>query len=256
MVKEKFEERFGIIKYNDRFYKTYAVFGKDCYCSSRDINALIKNRKEDGQNKQINKFYVPSKNANHNLIKAEDLQKEFIECNNAIKKETITQILKDRYYLKVFKPNIKYNKNEKILTFILFNSSYANQFKIDPTIQNCAYLTFKNGYNGFEIFNLFSIRNSVNKLGDSAKCDDNIKFIAKMLSERKNPEIIFAWGYGKGNDYQKRIGLLLENLKNIRNTKQIIIKGDNDRKMMHPGNQSWNARKKPFKKNAEIDNVQ
>ena len=153
----------------------------------------------------------------------------------------------------IFRGLVTNTKKDSILTFILFNSSYANQFKIDPTLQNCAYLTFEKykNYDGFEIFFFFSKRNSVNKLEDSGQLDENIKFIKEKLSKRNNPEIVLAWGYGKEKDYEERINLVLNILKG-KDLKQITHKDDKS-KMMHPGQLAW-VKKGGFKNNAIITN--
>ncbi len=47
ILKVKYDKRFGIIKYNNIFYKSYVVFGKDFY--REDIKALIAGKDEKKQ---------------------------------------------------------------------------------------------------------------------------------------------------------------------------------------------------------------
>ena len=249
-----YDKKYGIIKYNNNLYKSYAVFEKGVFYKRNELNDLTQNVKD--KEGQIKKFFVPDIEVNcGSEFKQEDLQQEHKKYERYYKnlnKYQIdkTKIHKNRYYLKIVKNGCEIETNDNILTFILFNSSYANQFKLDPTIQNCAYLAFKNGYDGFEIFNLFSIRNSVNKLEDSAECDENINFIVKKLSKKENPEIILAWGYGNQQKCPQRVSLLLSKINN-KNLKQISTRQDK-RKMMHPDNRGWNRIQKTFKDNAII----
>ena len=72
------------------------------------------------------------------------------------------KVPKYRPYLKVVKGNRTKEEiiqEQDILTFVLFNPSFANQFTLDDTIKNCAYVTSKKRYSGFEILNLLNIRN-------------------------------------------------------------------------------------------------
>ena len=253
----EYDKKYGIIKYNKNLYKSYAVFEEGVFYNKNELNDLTKNVKD--KKRQIKKFFVPDIKIDY----SSDLKQEYKKYEKYYKgldKHSIDKpkIHKNRYYLKVVKNDCEINTNDNILTFILFNSSYANQFKLDPTIQNCAYLTFEKysekNYKGFEIFNLFSIRNSVNELCDTDDTDENVDLIKKELSKRENPEIVFAWGYGKEKDYKGRIKSVKDILRkmNINNLNQLVHQS-NITKMMHPGNLSWNKKRDGgFCKNAKI----
>lgn len=250
-MKKEFDKRFGIIEYNSTYYKSCAIFKKDEFYSDAEKEVLVKNVKN--KEGKIKKFYVPCVNADFNT----DIITEYKKCEKEIKNEknqnvNDLKIHKNRYYLKVVKQNSELENNDKILTFILFNSSFANHFKIDPTIQNCAYLTFirykKENYDGFEILNLFSIRNSENILKDTNVKDDNIDFIEKHLLKKSGSKIVLAWGYSNQQKCPKRIKLLLSKIDN-KNLKQISNKNNED-KIMHPDNRAWI--RNPFKDYAII----
>lgn len=105
------------------------------------------------------------------------------------------------------------NKNVKEATFIMFNPSSACPDKDDPTIKNCRWLIQKD-YAGMEIINIFSERNPKVK---EIKTDDNtvnFELIKLLMKDRKNIDVIVAWGYGKEKDYKEQIAQVEELLTN------------------------------------------
>ena len=229
------DKRYGIIKYDNKFYKSCAIFEENDFYNSDELEILTKNVKYP--ERKIKNFFVSNENVDYNNIEQEYSRIQRIITNQPIDEE---KIHKYRYYLKIVKRNCDINIKSNLLTFILFNSSYANQFKIDPTIQNCAYLTYKkyNKYSGFEIFNLFSIRNSENILNDTQIDERNLMLIETILSSRESKEIVLAWGHGKNKTYPNAIKSLMKKIGDG-NFKQISHSLDSEHKMMHPDNRAW-----------------
>lgn len=105
------------------------------------------------------------------------------------------------------------NQNDKNVIFVLFNPSSACPTKADPTIKNCRFLAEKQ-YGSMEIINVFSERTPKVK---EIQTDDNtlnFEFIKLLLNERKDTDVVIAWGYGKEKEYKEQIAQIKELLNN------------------------------------------
>ena len=156
------------------------------------------------------------------------------------------KVPKYRPYLKVVKGNRTKEEiiqEQDILTFVLFNPSYANQFTLDDTIKNCAYVTSKKRYSGFEILNLLNIRNpNINNIiPNSIDNIYNCYFDIKDIIIFKN--VVLAWGVSK-NKYFNEMENSWNNFFKLfhkQDTKYFYLQKDSDKdKTRHLGNQGWN----------------
>lgn len=110
------------------------------------------------------------------------------------------------------------SKNNKTITVILMNPSYADENKLDFTLSNVkGFLSEKYPqYSAFEVLNIFSIR--MPKSGDLKQLvqkygnKENCKFIREYLDKNSN-DILLAWG----NQYHKDALWILNELKNCSN---------------------------------------
>ena len=122
---------------------------------------------------------------------------------------------KHRYYYYEF-----LGKGKNDVLFIMFNPSSANIDKDDSTIKNCRKLAIKCKYQSMEIINIFSERNpNVNELSNNEN-EYNEIFIKCLLAQRKDIDIVVAWGFGKEEEYSEKINNINELIKN--NPKYII----------------------------------
>jgi len=248
----EFDIREGVILLQDKYYKSRAVFVKDEYYKKSELDKICKNSKNKRE-----RLYVPE-----NVIKSDKIEIEYknyefqnYEFQNYILKDIKElKILKYRPYLKVVKSECSIDETENILTFVLFNPSFANQYMLDETIKNCAYLTFKNNeYNGFEILNLFSLRDSkVNK--KTAEKDCEYYFYEKVIFQN----VVLAWGY---SEFKTKIAKLRFNTINQKyktgKTKYYELHriDTNETKPFHFGNAFWSSQKLPFKKSLDAGKI-
>ena len=105
---------------------------------------------------------------------------------------------KYRTYYKAVLANIEQNK-EKLLTFVLFNPSTADEYKFDKTLLNCEKIARLTGYNGFEIYNLLSIKNSKVKAAVSDENKAKAYNINTLQIDFSNKDIVLAWGSFSGD---------------------------------------------------------
>ena len=164
-----------------------------------------------------------------------------------------TYITKLKVDNKVYKYRLYYktvwshNENSKrLLSFVMLNPSYANQYSNDPTINNCIKIAKQNDYDGIEIVNIYSMRHP------------NFEKIKSYIKEGKgNPaeidydkaklnNVVLAWGNKKiKNSCNNKLFNKLKNAKNIYilcvDNEQKIKKDYNYLKMQirHPSNQAW-----------------
>ena len=96
----------------------------------------------------------------------------------------------------------------------MFNPSSACPTKDDPTIKNCRILAEKHQYGSMEIINIFSERNPNAKEIQTTNNTLNFKFIKLFLNNRKDTDIVIAWGYGKEKEYKEQIDKTKDLLKN------------------------------------------
>ena len=159
---------------------------------------------------------------------------------------------KHRYYA-YYDLRMSKEEDEKLLTFILFNPSFANVSDCDPTISNCIRLAQKsNLFNAIEVLNIYSYRCAT----VSKKCiegnETNKDFIKEYLSPQKNlssqKNLVEAWGFGKEN--KKIFKNDIEEIKEIiskyshkkykLNVKKDVLNTLND-KIFHPAGSSWSV---------------
>lgn len=262
---DKFEEKKGVICIqnteqcgNFKYYKSLAIFSEEKY-KKEDIDKITENLNEQEKNKKIKKIFVPEIQLNTNSSLKEEYN-QYIAYKNKLNVEILKEkIHKYRPYLKIVKPNITDINNESnILTFILFNPSTANHYELDDTVANCAYLTFEkeNNYNGFEILNLFDIR------------DPKIDLILQKIDKEESvnsefeynnitcKKIFLGWGCSNKKYSKKRIVALRNAFSNLyekfsdKYEELFVLKAPKDGdlcKTWHFGNQCWNRKNLPFK---------
>jgi len=145
------------------------------------------------------------------------------------------------------------NKNDKEVIFVMFNPSSACPDKDDPTIKNCRILA-EQKYNSMEIINIFSERNPNVKDINTEDNSANYNFLKEFLTDRKNVDVVIAWGYGKEKAYKAQIEivekLLVNNHKYKITVKETVLKKikDCDR---HPAPTCW-SQFDGFKNAAEL----
>lgn len=258
--------REGVIKLQDKFYKSQAVFIKDEYYSKNELEKICKNIKNKKE-----KLYVPD---NLDVKKAEikEEYKNYLNFKKEIKNKKDLKILKYRPYLKVVKPECSIDETKNILTFVLFNPSYANQYMLDETIKNCAHLSFDNkNYNGFEVLNLFCNRDSkVNLLpGEYKKIGKEKVFICdKKASAKENSyytyekavfkDVVLACGYSKFKT--KMANCRWQTINEMYKTQttryfELHRTDTNETKPFHFGNAYWSSQKLPFKKSVDTGKI-
>lgn len=158
---------------------------------------------------------------------------------------------KHRYYAYYDKRKNKSDKS-KVITFILFNPSFANPKTNDYTVNNCLRLAKKEGYNAIEIINLFSYRSTVVKSECASDNTTNIKFIRELLTNKKNTSIVLAWGFGKKEkSFCKNVIQEIEDsltkidkscaLLRISVKQKIINTFSQSDKVLHPANSTWSV---------------
>ncbi len=158
---------------------------------------------------------------------------------------------KNRYY---YGEEIN-NNEEKTVVFILFNCSSSDPNLLDDSVKNCKKLAEENNYGRIDVINLFSVRNpNVKNISDKELSDDNfnLEFIKAFLANRKDADIVCAWGYGKENlknIIRKRVEEIKEYIKKKFDKQNIYkisvnleeIKGEIESKDRHPANQAWSC---------------
>lgn len=264
----EFDIREGVIKLWDEFYKSQAVFVKNKYYTKAEINKICK-----GYNDKKEKLYVPCCD---DVIKSDSPEVEFrnyLEFKaKGLKSKKRLKIHKYRPYLKVVKNECNLEEEENILTFILFNPSFANQYMLDETIKNCAYLTFKNkNYNGFEILNLFCLRDSKVNLFPVKykKIGKEKEFILDKKSASKTAiyyfykntlfkDVVLAWGYSefKTKTAKLRFNKINKKYKTDETKYYELYRTDTkETKPFHFGNAFWSSQKLPFKKSLNAGKI-
>lgn len=227
-------------------YNTLAIFVDENYSNEDKNNFKI-------TDKQLEKLYVPDKiNTYEEYSKWEKSKHNYTN-----------QPYKYRLYLKVVKKELNIDHSNNILTFILFNPSTANQFDLDPTLQNCLKLLKKNinksnkEYDGIEIFNLYNIRNP--KIDNLKLCDDTCN--KNLYDEIKNhivgENIVLAWGCKnispQAIEQMNKNKEILFKLFKKQNIKVYTLDKNITR---HPNSQAWSRvggqNKKGFIENAKL----
>lgn len=135
------------------------------------------------------------------------------------------------------------NEIDKNVIFVMFNPSSACPTKDDPTIKNCRILAEKQ-YGSMEIINVFSERNPKVKEIQTDDNTINFEFIKLFLNERKDTDVVIAWGYGKEKEYKEQIDQVKELLTN--NDKYKITVNEDAFKSIkdldkHPAPSCWSA---------------
>ena len=149
-----------------------------------------------------------------------DINKESLGISNWLWSRLIVKNKKNdktgnRYKYRVYYKLLFNDKEvENIFTIIMFNPSYANQFSKDPTINNCIKIAKDNGYNGIEVFNILTIRDS-----DIERVIKNYKNKKNALEEfkeyLKGKNILLAWG-SKSKNFQEDILKLLTEINDCK----------------------------------------
>lgn len=260
-VSEDFDIKYGVIKYQNQLFKSCAVFLNSEYYTKKELNKICNNLKN--KELKLKNLYVTNSDDVKKSACLDEEYKNYLEFkNNGINDKKELKILKYRYYLKVVKRECNINEQEKILTFVLFNPSYANQYQLDSTIKNCAYLTFENKkYNGFEILNLFACRDSnvelfkrkyrnfkdkkISVLDKQAVSKELILFNS---SETVFKEVVLAWGCSEFKKDMAKIrwSVINERYKNPK-TKYYALANNDKINSYHLGNEYWNSIHLPFK---------
>lgn len=156
---------------------------------------------------------------------------------------------KNRYY---YGEEIN-NNEEKTVVFILFNCSSSDPNLLDDSVKNCKELAKNNNYRRIEVINLFSVRNpNVKNISNEELLNDNfnLEFIKAFIANRKDADIVCAWGYGKENQkaiIRNRVKEITEYIKSkVANIYKISvnsekIKDEIESKDRHPSNQAWSC---------------
>lgn len=193
-------------------------------------NTLKKTKNQEGF------IYDPLIYNNHNygfMVFSEEKYKKYL-------KKLYDYQYKHRYY---YYEKID-NQNDKNVVFVMFNPSYACPIKDDPTIRNCRILAKKYQYGSMEIINIFSERNPEVEEIDTNNNSENKQFIELFLKNRKNLDIVLAWGYGKEKEYKKQIDQI-KNLLNNNNKYKITINEEAFKSIKnldrHPAPSCWSA---------------
>lgn len=233
----------GYIKIDKKTYKSLAVYCEEEFSLTQCIKVnSFKNKQE------LKKMYVPTE---ENLKNYKTWKKNLCIENVDSQK---AKLYKYRKYLKVVNENCDIFQEKNILTFVLFNPSSANQYTLDPTIQNCEYITsnWRNKkFNGFEILNLLNIRATTT---DKISTEEYKKIISYNDIEYIFNDVIIACG--KRSEYLKELNDLWRNLvgSNNKSTNYYYLsyindKGNEINKTWHLDNRGWNRKSCPFKKN-------
>lgn len=132
--------------------------------------------------------------------------------------------------------------NPKLLTFIMLNPSYANQYANDPTINNCIKIAKKEKHDGIEIINKYSLRHPVfNEIKDKLSKEGNPQDLNYNEFAQCN-DIVLAWG-NKCFSREENINLFdkIINHKSvyILNAKVNINNKYNKMQIRHPDNRAW-----------------
>ena len=135
--------------------------------------------------------------------------------------------------------------NAKNVIFVMFNPSTACPNCDDPTIRNCRTLV-ENTYGSMEIINIYSQRNPNVKEIAKDNNEENLNFIKAFLDNRRDSDIVVAWGYGKKKKYKDQVEAV-ENLLEDFNKYKIIVNKDAIKKRIkeiqnldrHPAPTSW-----------------
>lgn len=133
---------------------------------------------------------------------------------------------KHRYFASY---KISNSDNNNSLTFILYNSSYANPEEKDDSISNCIELAKKYSYSTVEIVNLFSLRQTTSKMKDLNDTNNiNKQFLKEYISSIKNEKdgIVLAWGYGKELKLKDYINEIYDWMKNCKHSFLIGVDTD------------------------------
>lgn len=252
-------EHVGTINIKEKKYWTLVLYGNEQYDNNEclKINNKINEPNEQKKIKFLQKMYVPT----DDNLSSEDYNNW--KCSLDINNPKNAKLYKYRYYLKVAKTEEGLKNNGNILTFILFNPSYANQYTLDPTINNCAHITFNLcSYDGFEILNLLNIRTtSIDNL-DNTNCNnldlykDDIK---KIMSFH---DVVLAWGVSSSKN--RLIANMKESWAKFCNLKEGMpeicraisykYKDSQEIRAWHLGNQGWSSKGiKQFINNLQID---
>ena len=177
---------------------------------SNNLIDYLKKNYEKKENDNITVFFSQEEYTNKN--------KENLGISNWLWARLIVKNKKNdktgnRYKHRVYYKHLFNDKQaENILTIIMFNPSYANQFSKDPTINNCIKIAKDNGYNGIEVFNILTIR------------DSNIERVIKNYKKNALEEfeeylngknILLAWG-SKSKEIQEDILKLLTKRNNCK----------------------------------------
>jgi len=189
-------EHKGHIKINNIDYTTLALFSDELY---KDNNVCWKiNNEPNNKTQFLKKMYVPT----DNNISDYNSWKNSLNIENPEN----AKLYKYRYYLKVVENEDDLNNKDRILTFVLFNPSYANQYTLDDTIENCRFITFdyfkKENivFTGFEILNLLNIRTtSTKKLKENDY--NNIELYDNTFANYISfNDVVLAWGVSKNKN--------------------------------------------------------
>ena len=162
-----------------------------------------------------------------------------------------------RYKHRVYYRNIFEKANEtKILTIVMFNPSYANQYSNDGTINNCIKIAKDNGYNCIEVINMLTVRDpdiirAINEPDNNA-----IDFI-KVKDYFRGKDVLLAWGgYGKLSIDERGIKDKLHNkfLEILKDSNRYTFSKDlvNGKFPRHPSPKSFNNAKIERKNNKII----
>lgn len=145
-----------------------------------------------------------------------------------------------------------------ILTFVMYNPSYANQYLFDETIQNCIKIAVNEKYDGIQILNIFSIRYPKIKFVEKYTGDKNPNDIDCYLNKIEIKNVVLAWGNKKiayndnpklFNRIKKAEALYILGVKDVNKIKKDYIQKYNPTQIRHPHNLAWT-------KLGGIDNVE
>ena len=134
--------------------------------------------------------------------------------------------------------------NPKLLTFIMLNPSYANQYANDPTINNCIKIA-REKYDGIEIINKYSLRHPVfNEIKDKLVNEGNPQDL-DYDKFTQFEDIVLAWGNKcfsqKENKklFDKIIAHESVYILNASKKSKITLDKYNELQIRHPDNRAW-----------------
>lgn len=189
----------------------------------------------------IKKYYDKNDIKIYNLDKRAKYNKSILENLKNYPGQHNSKVFKYRPYFKAVKNSSDIN-TQNILTFILYNPSYANQNFLDDTIQNCAKLSQKENFDGFEILNLFNIRNP--KIDKINVCTKDVNYDYDFPEGIPTFKKVFL-AFGCREYGQEEMQILNNNLNKLlkyqkEETKYFVISREGEKeRTKHFGNLAW-----------------